>query len=145
MTSQPQSSQVEGRQHTTPARFASGANTLAIVTLLVLIGLAAHNRLTNDSWLFRYDMYTQFLPWYDHLGERLRTFDVPGWNPHMFSGTPFAGHPLSGWMYLPAMVVFALAPVMMGFKALVVVHLAIAGLSTYAYGRVLGMGPFAGL
>lgn len=90
-------------------------------------------------------MYTQLVPWYAHLGERMRAFDVPGWNPHLLSGTPFAGHPLTGWMYVPAMVVFSLAPVLTGFKVLVAVHLVIAGISTYAFVRVLGMGPIAGL
>jgi hypothetical protein len=32
------------------------------------------------------------------------------WNPHQFSGTPFAGDPESGWTYLPAMLWFTLLP-----------------------------------
>ena len=68
--------------------------------------VAAWNRLHFDSWLARFDILTFYLPWYAYLGERLRAFDVPGWNPHLFSGTPFAADPQSGWMYLPAMLTF---------------------------------------
>ncbi|HEV2073043.1 MAG TPA: YfhO family protein [Thermomicrobiales bacterium] len=117
----------------------------AIAVFLFMVALVAWNRFAFDSWLSRFDIYTQFLPWYDYLGDRTREFDVPGWNPHMLSGTPFAGHPLSGWMYLPAMIAFALFPVITAFKVLIVSHLVIAGLGVYALARVLGMGPLAGL
>ncbi|HET8763381.1 MAG TPA: hypothetical protein VFM12_08180, partial [Gemmatimonadales bacterium] len=93
----------------------------------------------------RYDLFTFFLPWYTFLGDRLRDLAVPGWNPHLFSGTPFAGDPESGWMYLPAMLGFALLPAVAAFKSMVALQLAVAGLSTYAFTRVLGMGPLASL
>ncbi|HEV2108231.1 MAG TPA: YfhO family protein [Thermomicrobiales bacterium] len=118
---------------------------LAAGMLAVLTALVAWNRLTFDPWLGRFDLATFFLPWYAFLGERLRAFDVPGWNPHLFSGAPFAGDPESGWMYLPAMLFFPLLPVTAAFKAMVAFQLAVASLSTYAYARVLGMGPIAGL
>ncbi len=118
---------------------------IAVGVLLMLTGLVAWNRMAFDAWLLRYDVYTQFLPWYHHLGEHVRAGDVPGWNPHLFSGTPFAGHPLTGWMYLPAMLAFALFPVLIGFKVMVLLQLVLAALSTYALGRVLGMGPIAAL
>lgn len=117
----------------------------ALLVLLALTVLVAWNRFVFDSWLSRFDVYTQFLPWYHYLGERTRELDVPGWNPHLLSGTPFAGHPMSGWMYLPAMVAFSLFPVLVGFKVMVASHLVIGGLSSYAFVRVLGMGPLAAL
>lgn len=113
--------------------------------MLSLVGLVAWNRFVFDSWLLRYDVFTQFLPWYHHLGARLRDGDIPGWNPHHLSGTPFAGHPLSGWMYVPAMVAFALFPVVTGFKVMVLTHLVVAAVSTYAYARVLGLSLLASL
>ena len=107
--------------------------------------LALWNRFAFDEWLARFDLYTFFIPWYDLLGQRLSDLEVPGWNPSVFSGTAFAGDPASGWMYLPAMVSFAILPTLTAFKAMVAVQLAVAGLSTYAFGRVLGMGPGAAL
>lgn len=117
----------------------------ALALLLLLTALVGWNRVSFDSWLGRFDVATFFLPWYSFLGERLRQGDVPGWNPHLFSGTPFAGDPESGWMYLPAMVWFASLPVLAAMKAMVVSQLVIASASTYCYGRVLQMGRVGAL
>ncbi|MDQ3467686.1 MAG: YfhO family protein [Chloroflexota bacterium] len=123
----------------------SPADAAAIASLALLTALAAGNRFAFDTWLARFDFYTFFVPWYAFLGERLRDFDIPGWNPHLFSGTPFAGDPESGWMYLPAMLAFPFFQILTGFKVLAGLHLAIAGISTYAFARVLGLGPVAAL
>ena len=120
-------------------------DALALGILAVLLALTVGDRLHFDAWLARFDLYTFFVPWYSHLGERLRAFDVPGWNPYVFGGTPFAGDPESGWMYLPAMLSFTLFPVLTGFKVMVGIQLTVAALSTYAYVRVLGMRPVAAL
>jgi hypothetical protein len=117
----------------------------ALVALAIITMLVAWNRLSFDAWLTRFDLYTFFLPWYTFLGERLRDFAVPGWNPHLFSGTPFAGDPESGWMYLPAMLAFALLSAASAFKAMVAAQLAIVALTTYAFARTLGMGAPAAL
>jgi hypothetical protein len=113
--------------------------------LLLLVALVCWHRATFDSWLLRYDVATQFVPWYHFLGQNVRALEIPAWNPHYLSGTPFAGHPLSGWMYFPAMVSFALFPVLAGFKAMLALHLVIAALTTYGLARVLGLGAIASL
>jgi hypothetical protein len=118
---------------------------LALTILVGITALVAWNRLTFDSWLTRFDLFTFFLPWYTFLGERLRDFAVPGWNPHLFSGAPFAGDPESGWMYLPAMLFFSLLAPLAAFKGMVAFQLVVAALSTYGLARVLGMGPLASL
>src|SRR3954469_16527601 len=102
------------------------SDRLALAVLAALTALVTWNRLTFDTWLTRLDLYTFFLPWYTYLGERLRAFDVPAWNPHLFSGTPFAGDPESGWMYAPAMLAFAFIATPLAFKAMVAMQLAIA-------------------
>jgi len=100
----------------------------------------------TDSDLFRTedilgsDAATQYYPFYYFLGESLRSGSIPGWNPYQFSGTPFAADPLSGWAYLPAMVLFTLLPLVAAVKGLMFSHLLLAGLSTYALARTLGMG-----
>ena len=99
----------------------------------------------TDSDLFRIedilgsDAATQYYPFYYFLGESLRSGSIPGWNPYQFSGTPFAADPLSGWTYLPAMVLFTLFPLVVAVKGLMFSHLLLAGLSTYALARTLGM------
>lgn len=117
------------------------ADLAAVLLLLLLAAILAWNRAIFDSWQVRMDLLTFFLPWYTFLGDSLRTLSVPAWNPHLFSGAPFAGDPESGWMYFPAMLMFALIPqATAAFTGMVVVQLAVAAGTTYALGRVLGMG-----
>jgi hypothetical protein len=136
--------ETEARSGPAVGRLAS-ADACAVAVLAGLLVLAAWNRFSFDGWLARFDLYTFFLPWYDLLGQRLRAGHVPGWNPSLFSGTPFAGDPASGWMYLPAMLFFPILPTLTAFKAMVAVQLGVAGFSTYAFARALGMRPVAAL
>lgn len=87
----------------------------------------------------RGDWPAQFFPVYSYLGERLRAFDIPGWNPHQFSGSPFLGDPESGWMYVPAMVIYTLLPAEVATAAYIGFHIAFAGLALYAFARILGL------
>lgn len=88
----------------------------------------------------RLDTAAHFYPVYAFLGERLRSGDIPGWNPHQFAGVPFAADHETGWMYLPAMLFFTILPLDKAAEASIVFHFLLAGLSTYALARVLGMG-----
>src|SRR5437870_10105198 len=90
------------------------------------------------------DTATAFYPWYTFLGEQLRNGHVPVWNPHTFSGAPFAADPESGWMYLPAMLAFTLLPLEAAARSFVVFHAVLAGLSTYALARALGLSAIGG-
>ena len=85
------------------------------------------------------DTATGFYPWYSFLGDRLRSGHIPGWNPHQFSGAPFAADPESGWMYLPAMLLFTILPLDAAARGYMLLHLLLAGLSVYALARALGM------
>ena len=111
-----------------------------VLLLLALIGIIALDNMRGGRGLYRVDIVTQYLPWYTYLGEQLRSGNIPGWAPFNFSGAPFAGDPQSGWMYLPAMAIFSLVGGVTGFKVFITFHLLLAGLSTYALARVLGVG-----
>lgn len=93
----------------------------------------------------RGDWTAQFFPVYAFLGERLRAFDIPGWNPHQFSGAPFAGDPESGWAYLPAMIVYALLPAEAATVFYIGFHIALAAVVTYCFARLLGLSVLGGL
>ena len=112
---------------------------LAAGLALVVLTLIAGWNLVSGGIVVGKDTITQFYPWYSFLGESLRPGDVPGWNPHQFSGAPFAGDPLSGWTYLPAMLLFTLLPLAAAASGYVLFHLLLAGLGTYALARVLRM------
>jgi hypothetical protein len=85
------------------------------------------------------DTATAFYPWYRFLGEQLRSGHIPTWNPHQFSGTPFAADPESGWMYLPAMLAFTFLPLEAAARSYLFFHPALAGASVFGLGRALGL------
>src|SRR5215216_6726144 len=111
----------------------------ALLALFALTLLAQWDLLREEITIGS-DAATQYYPFYHLLGESLRSGAIPGWDPYQFSGTPFAADPLTGWSYLPAMVLFASLPLVGAAKALMFSHLLLAGLFTYALARALGMG-----
>jgi Bacterial membrane protein YfhO len=114
-----------------------------LAAVLALLGLtvvgtwgfwrAGNNAVGSDAATFYY-------PWYSLLAQKLTTGDVPLWNPHQFSGAPFAADPQSGWAYLPAMLLFAFLPLVAAAIGFAFFHLLLAGLSLFALARALGMG-----
>ena len=115
------------------------------MALLVAMGVALEwDRLTGPAWVGM-DTATAFFPWYSFLGEQLRPGHLPVWNPHTFSGAPFAADPESGWMYLPAMLFFSVLPLDAAVRASLLFHVLLAALSTYALARSLGANPLGGL
>ncbi len=121
------------------------ADAAAISSLLVLTAVGVWDLLLPGAAPVGADAATQFYPWYSFLGESLRSREVPGWNPHQFSGTPFAADPLSGWSYLPAMLLFTALPPLGAAKAYLIFHLLLAGCTTYALARTLKMGAAGAL
>ncbi len=109
------------------------------VIVVVTTATVAITYLVAGGILTGQDAATQFYPWYGYLGERLRAGHIPEWNPFQFAGAPFAADPQSGWMYVPAMVLFALLPLTAAVIAFFATHLALAGLGTYVLARLLGI------
>nr|MDQ3328341.1 hypothetical protein [Chloroflexota bacterium] len=112
---------------------------VAVLALFLITTLAMWDLIVGGTMIGQ-DAAVYFYPIYEALGERLRAGDVPGWNPAQFGGAPFAANPQSGWMYLPAMVLFALFPVESAANAYMYLHLFGAGLGMYALARVLRLG-----
>ncbi|MGE3798250.1 MAG: hypothetical protein AB7G88_10430, partial [Thermomicrobiales bacterium] len=139
-----------------PARRASGFRLQELkltdrhATLFALLALTAVSvftlwRIVGNGILVGQDSATQFYPWYHYLGERLRDFEIPAWNPSQFSGAPFAADPQSGWTYLPAMAAFALFPLSAAISVYLLFHLALAGFGAFALARISGIGPLGAL
>ncbi len=120
-------------------------DAIALVALLLIMLVSVGFRFKYDNWLSGFDMFPFFLPNYGYVGDRVRDFQVPAWNPYFFSGTPMAGDASGGWMYLPAMIAFALFNVTTGIKAMVLIQTLIAGIATYLFGRRIGLVPLAAL
>ena len=123
-------------------RYASAACVADGVALSVMavLTLAIQPHLLASETLVSLDSSSQFYPWYAFLGQALRQGHIPGWNPANFAGTPFAANPLSGWTYLPAMLLFSLLPLAQAARVYLLVHPLLAGSGTYALARALGLG-----
>lgn len=119
----------------------SRTDLLWFSALLAVVLLVLAVNVWSKYNLYRLDILTFYIPWYEHLGERLRDFDIPGWMPYAMSGSPFAGDPQSGWGYLPAMVLFTIIPGLSGYIAFLVFHVVLAAAGTYLYARVVGISP----
>jgi hypothetical protein len=119
----------------------------ALTVLVALIMFVGWVRLGHQGVFADWDVVTFYLPWYTFLGQHVRHLDIPGWNPHVFSGMPFAADPQSGWGYLPAIVLFALFPPLVAYKFFVLFHLLLGAVATYTLARLLGfrsLASFAG-
>src|SRR4051812_22235449 len=118
---------------------------LGIAGVLLITAILAWHRLYLENGLGYLDVSTFYMPWYAHLGEAIRHFDIPGWNPYQFSGTPFAGDPQSGWWYFPAMAIFAIFSPVAAYQIYIIFHLAFAGVTCYFLGRRFGLGVLPSL
>jgi Bacterial membrane protein YfhO len=114
------------------------ADLVALVSILVLTLVGGWD-LVGGGVVVSKDPITQYYPWYSYLGESLRNGGIPGWNPAQFSGAPFAADPLSGWTYLPAMILFTFLPLSAATSGFVLLHLLLSGLFAYALARTLRM------
>jgi len=122
-----------------PSAFARRHGDIVVVFVLFVLTVVAAWDFLRGEIVVGPDAAIQFYPWYSFLGESLRSGDIPAWNPHQFSGTPFAADPLSGWTYLPAMLLFAFLPLVAAAKSYLFLHLLLAALFSYALARSLGM------
>src|ERR687885_857877 len=123
-----------------PASFVLRHPDAATVFALLALTLIGQWDLLSGQITLGSDAATQYYPWYYFLGESLWSGQIPAWNPYQFSGTPFAADPLSGWSYLPAMLLFTLLPLVAAVKGFMFLHLLLAGLFTYALARALRIG-----
>lgn len=121
----------------------AGPDALALLALALVVSIMMWSRFWHRPGLGDWDIMNFYLPWYVHLGESLRSFDIPGWNPYIFSGVPFAGNPQSGWTYVPAMASFSVFPPILGYKLFFAFHLMLGGIATFGLARLLRFGTTA--
>ena len=117
----------------------------ALAALVAIVLVAVGFRFEYDNWLAEWDILTFFLPNYGYVGDRIRSLEVPAWNPYFSSGTPMAGDAGGGWMYLPVMFAFSLFNAATGMKVMVLLQSLIGGIATYVLARRLGLVPVAAL
>ncbi len=126
--------------HPSPTRWRALRSEMIGLGGVLLATLVAAWHLLRGGTMIGEDAAAFFYPMFAELGRRLAAGDIPAWSTHQLSGAPFAADPQSGWGYVPAMLLFALFPLAAAVQTMLMFHLALAGLATYALGRVLGLG-----
>ena len=117
------------------AALAGPALILAAV-LVVLHGFWLGARLTNQH----VDVLAFWLPRWCYLGESLAAGRIPTWLPFQFGGVPFASDPQSGWLYVPAMLLFSVFSCGRALGLFITLQPALAGLGMYWFLRNEGLG-----
>jgi hypothetical protein len=115
---------------------AAWAGPLLIVALAMfaLRGFAFSDRLTNEHP----DLLAFWLPRWTFLGRSVAAGMVPIWNPYEMLGYRFAADPQSGWLYAPAMALFAWLSPGVAMRAMIVLQPLLAGLGLYGFLRIDG-------
>src|SRR5438093_4570396 len=106
----------------------AGPASIVIAVLMVLRAFAFQGRISIQYP----DVLPFWLPTYCFLGKSLAAGHIPAWNPHVMGGIPFASDPQSGWLYLPAMLLFALLACGTALRWFIVLQPLMAGLGLYA-------------
>jgi Bacterial membrane protein YfhO len=106
---------------------------LAGPLLIVAAVLVVHHRFAFGGMVTtqHIDILPMWLPTHCFLGRSLAAGHVPAWNPHGLSGTPFAADPQSGWMYLPAMSMYAALSCDVAIRWFIVLQPILAGLGVF--------------
>ena len=109
----------------------AGPALIVVCVLFALRGFAFTSNLTNDH----FDILSFWLPRFTFLARSLDVGHVPLWNPYEMMGYRFAADPQSGWLYVPAMLLFTLLSPGAAMRALIVLNPLLAGLGLYWFLR----------
>jgi len=109
----------------------AGPAVIAGSVLIVLHAVAFSGRVSTQNA----DLLSLWLPTHCFLGTSLRAGHIPAWNPYAMGGVPFAADPQSGWMNLPAMLLYSVLPCGAALNAFVVLQPILAGLGVYWFCR----------
>lgn len=115
-----------------------GTKALAALGVLAVLGgavLVVYWRLLlTNRVLGAGDALTYFAPYRDYASSVLRTGRLPLWNPYLFLGAPFLANPQTAVLY-PLHWPFLWLDAGKSLIASLALHLVIAGVGAYVYGR----------
>jgi hypothetical protein len=80
----------------------------------------------------------QFYPWQQLAVEMWRSGNVPLWNPLVGNGAPLAAN-LQSAVFYPLNALYLILPVEQAMSYTAVMHVILAGLGMYAWGRTFGL------
>jgi len=93
--------------------------------------LPPHNALIGD-------LAIQNTPWKQFALDSLRGGEIPLWNPYLFAGAPFLANGQHSMLY-PFSILFLVLPLAKAYGWFALSQVWLAGLSMYAFGRILGL------
>jgi hypothetical protein len=99
---------------------------------------------TIEADLGNVDFFAQIYPMQDFAARSLQNGEIPLWNPHQLAGQPFLATFLYGALY-PLNFLYLILPSEAGIEYTTVLHLFLAGILAYAYGRSIKLHPLAAL
>ena len=120
-------------------RHASALQALVAGTMLALLTAAFFWQIlfTPNAWMPAGggDLVPFLYPNYQFAAQNLRQGIIPLWNPHLYSGIPFAADPQSGLFYPINLIVFVLTPdlTVNALEHLAIFHFWLAGFGMYLY------------
>jgi len=83
------------------------------------------------------DIATLFYPWRHFQSAFWREGELPLWNPHILSGSPFLGNTESALFY-PPNVIFYFLPIPLAWTLKLLLNIVIAGTATALFVRTVG-------
>jgi len=106
-----------------------------VVAILLILTLAFFSRLVLGNLVMAgLDVFTYFYPYKAYAAETIRSGSLPLWNPYLFMGVPFLANIQSAVLYPLNLPFYWLpAPEMVNWS--IVLHVFIAGASTYGFAR----------
>lgn len=107
---------------------------LAALALAAGVALIYWRLVFTNRVLAAGDALTYFVPYRDYANAALRSGHLPLWNPYLFLGAPFLANPQAAVLY-PLHWPLAWLPAAKSLAGSLVLHLWLAGLGTYLYGR----------
>ena len=84
------------------------------------------------------DLAIQNTPWKQFTLDSWRGGEIPLWNPYLFAGAPFLANGQHSMLY-PFSILFLVLPVAKAYGWFALSQVWLAGLSMYAFGRILGL------
>ncbi|MDO8692376.1 MAG: YfhO family protein [Dehalococcoidia bacterium] len=84
--------------------------------------------------LVDYDLLTYFYPYKEAAASALREGRFPLWNPYLFTGAPFMANPQTALFYPLNLPGYAFSATL-AVKYSIIIHVFLAGVFTYAFGR----------
>ncbi len=115
----------------------------AVVPLLLALATAGiYFPIVVEGRVFAsFDTLVYFYPNASYLAQRLRTGQIPLWDPYLFAGVPFLANSQVGALYPPNWL-YAIGPISTVYSLLFVGHVWLLGLGVYLVGRQsLSLGP----